>query len=78
MKKITAIISTNRKVIARKVVVLSGVVLGIGIGLLLNKVDDDDMVIYNEEHSSDRLNDEADNVRWGAAEPQALEGEVSE
>jgi hypothetical protein len=68
MKKITAIISTNRKVIARKVVVLSGVVLGIGIGLLLNKVDDDDMIIYNEE--SDKV--------YPEEEPAVLEGVVTE
>lgn len=64
LKKITTIISTNKNVLVRKAVVMGGVVLGIGIGLLLTKVEDPDMVIIEEESD---LNDEADNNRWAVA-----------
>lgn len=53
MKNVTTLISTHRKTVVRKATVIGGVILGIGIGLLLNKVDDDDLVIVNGEYSED-------------------------
>lgn len=63
IKKITTIISANHKSIARKVIVIGVVTLGIGIGLL-NKAEDPDLVIV-EEFLPD---DEAD----------AIEGDIVE
>jgi hypothetical protein len=75
MKKITAIISNNHKVLARKVLVLGGVTLGIGIGLLLNKVDEDpDMVIIDGEYTEEETWESSDDQK----EPEALEGKVVE
>jgi L-cystine uptake protein TcyP (sodium:dicarboxylate symporter family) len=48
-KKFTAIISTDHKGWARKARFIVGVTLGIGIGLLLNKVDDSDTVVIEEK-----------------------------
>jgi hypothetical protein len=53
MKNVTTLIATHRKTVVRKATVIGGVILGIGIGLLLNKVDDDDMVIINGEYTED-------------------------
>ena len=49
LKKITTVISTNHKVWARKAVVMGGVTLGIGIGLLLSKVEDPEVVVVEEK-----------------------------
>lgn len=45
-KKITTIISTNKSTLARKAIFMGSLILGIGVGLLLDK--DDDMVIVEE------------------------------
>lgn len=55
LKKITTIITANQKAFGRKVVIMGGVVLGIGIGLLLNKDDDLDMVIVEEVGDEDEI-----------------------
>lgn len=62
LKKITTVISSNHKALARKAAVIGGVTLGIAIGVLLNKVEDDpDVVIVEEldDESSD-LSTESD------------------
>lgn len=71
LKKITTTISSNHKAIARKAVVLTGVTLGIVIGMLLNKVDDDpDMVIIEELVDAP---EDQDDKAWQEAEPKMVE-----
>ena len=48
LKKITTIISTNKNSLVRKAAVIGGVVAGIAIGVLMNKVEDPDMVVVQE------------------------------
>jgi hypothetical protein len=48
IKKVTTIISGNNKNFMRKARVIGGVVLGIGIGLLLNKTEENEVVIVGE------------------------------
>lgn len=55
IKKITTVISSKHKVIARKAVVMGGVILGIGIGLLLNKVEDPDVIIEEKLVDDDEV-----------------------
>lgn len=53
LKKITAIISTDHKVWARRARLIVGVTLGIGIGLLLNKGDESDVVFVEKVEDQD-------------------------
>jgi hypothetical protein len=53
LKKITTVISANRKPIAKKVIIIGGSILGIGIGLLANKPEDLDFVILEERTVSE-------------------------
>ena len=53
MKNITTIIGRNRKTIVRKSGIVLAATLGICIGLLMNKTEEDDMVIINGEVSDD-------------------------
>lgn len=48
IKKITTLVTTNRKVIARKVLILGGVALGIVAGALLVKPEDETITIVGE------------------------------
>lgn len=73
-KKITTIITANPKVLARKALVLTGVTLGIGIGILLNKVEDPDMVIVEELVDADE--DAAQDKDWDDAEPKMVESDT--
>jgi len=45
LKKVTTVMSTHKSKFVRKAAVIGGVTLGIGIGLLLNKVDEDEFII---------------------------------
>lgn len=48
IKKITTLVSTNRKVIARKALILGGVALGIVAGALLVKPEDEVIIVVGE------------------------------
>lgn len=48
IKRITTLVSTNRKAIARKVLVLGGITLGLVAGALLVKPEEDTLVIVGE------------------------------
>lgn len=52
IKKITTLVSTNRKVVARKALVLTGIALGIVAGALLVKPDEDVIIGEVEEDGS--------------------------
>lgn len=69
-KKITTIFSTNQKARVRQAVVMGGVILGIGIGLLLNKVVDPDMVIIEKilDEDDDDFRSSARNIEDLTAE----------
>jgi len=61
LKKITTIVSTNKNALIRKAAVIGGVVAGIAIGILMNKVEDPDMVVVQEliEDEEETVNDDA-------------------
>lgn len=56
LKKTTTVIASNHKAFARKAAVMGSVILGIGIGLILNHAEDPDMVVV-EEYEDDTNND---------------------
>jgi hypothetical protein len=72
IKKITTVISSKHKVIARKAVVMGGVILGIGIGLLLNKVEDPDVIIEEKLVEDDEVE------RFFENDDVTINGEVKE
>jgi len=60
LKKITTIISTNKNSLVRKAAVIGGVVAGIAIGVLMNKVEDPDMVVVQELVDEEETTTESD------------------
>lgn len=59
LKQITTIITANPKARARKAVVMIGVTLGIAIGLLLSKVEDDPDMVFIEKLVDEPDDDDA-------------------
>ena len=66
LKKITTILKGDRNNLARKVRLIAGVTLGIGIGILLNKPEEEDVVIIEKIV-------EVDEQTWQDTEPDLLE-----